>query len=1083
MNRTKPLFLVQTACAALAVALPAAVVAAELPDPEAIRFFESKIRPVLAENCYECHGGKKQKGGLRLDNLGYMLEGGESGAALVPGDAVKSHLFRAVSYQDPDCEMPPDGPLPDHQISDLKRWIEIGAPWPAAEVIAARQPGEFSDEERSWWSFQPLRNTTPPEVAPRPGAVRNEVDRFILEKLHQAGLGQAPEADRRELARRLYYNLHGLPPTPEQLEAWLGDQRPDAYERLVDELLASPRYGMRWGQHWLDLVRYAESDGYREDAYRPDAWPYRDYVIKSFNADKPYDQFVREQLAGDELNPDDPDILVGTAFLRHGIYEWNQADAEMQRDIIVKEMAGLTGELFLGMSVGCAECHDHKFDPILQRDYYRMKAFFEPILWRDDLALATEAEKAAHATAMAAWEAGAATARAAWDAERKEAEASGSQKAMGYFPPAVQGMKAKPPADLTPYEKQVLYLVDRRVAVEVSRSLEKLKPKSAAWAAYAPFETLKPKPLQPAFVATDAGPVSPPTKLKSRKGEAEVKPGFLTILAPGDLTIEPMKERHSTGRRTALANWITDPANPLSTRVIVNRVWQYHFGRGLSGNTSDFGKLGEKPSHPELLDWLTAGFIEHGWRFKWLHRQILLSAAYRQTSMVASTALSNKVDAENKLLWRFRPQRLDAEQARDSLLLLAGELKDKDGGPGEEGLKPVPSIFTRKLRNSPDEFLSRFDAPPGFQSVARRDATNTALQSLLMANGEWPLDRARAMAVRLFNEDSTATPADFAARALARVLGRPALAYEVDGGVRFLKAQQEQIEAGRAATPPADDSEGLADSSQWFLGFAKAGEPTVIFHPGTAHEKLLAHTATVESPSFFVEAMVSLDSVYPDASVRTIVSRWNGDQADRGWSLGVTGGKSRHGAGQLIMQLNGDDFQAALTLEVVVSGLRVPLKKPVYVAAVLSPETLPGRTYGGNIRFLVRDLSDAAAVVQEAQVPHALGAGFVNPERGLVIGGRDGQSAHHWMGGIQRLVMGNGTSLPSSLLPGRTTTAAGTLVEFAGAALAGPDNAFFKWIKPPRLADAAPPAESSKVEALGDLFHVLINSNEFLYLP
>ncbi|MES2467950.1 MAG: PSD1 and planctomycete cytochrome C domain-containing protein [Verrucomicrobiota bacterium] len=1083
MNRNPSSPFLKSVCLALGLAWCGPAMAAGGATPEAIQFFETKIRPLLAENCYQCHGGKKQKGGLRLDNLSYMLEGGKSGPALVPGDTGKSHLFRAVSYTDPDYEMPPDGKLPDHQIADLKRWIELGAPWPAAEVIAARKPGEFTAEERGWWSFQPLMKVTPPETGAGPGVIRNDVDRFVVEKLRHAGLTQAPEADRRELARRLYFNLHGLPPTPAQMEAWLQDQRPDAWERLVDELLDSPRYGMRQGQHWLDLVRYAESDGYREDAYRPDAWPYRDYVIKSFNADKPYDQFVREQLAGDELNPDDPGILIGTAFLRHGIYEWNQADAEMQRDTIVKELPGLTGELFLGLSVGCAECHDHKFDPILQKDYYRFRSFFEPMLWRDDLPLATPDEKAAHATAMAAWDAGAAAARTAWDAERRGAEASGSKKAMEYFPPAVQAMKAKLPADLTPYEKQVLYLVDRRVAVEVSRVLDKLKPKSAAWAAYAPFEALKPQPLQPAFVATDVGTGSPPTKLKSRQGESVVEPGFLTILTPGELKLEPLKDRNSTGRRTALANWITDPANPLATRVIVNRVWQYHFGRGLSGNTSDFGQLGEKPSHPELLDWLTAGFIENGWRFKWLHRQILLSATYRQSSMVPSSPRSNTVDPENKLLWRFRPQRLDAEQTRDTLLLLAGEMMNKAEGPAEEGLKPVPSIFTRKRRNSPDEFLTRFDAPPGFQSVAKRDATNTALQSLLMANGDWPLDRARVMAVNLFNEDSTATLADFTARAVDRVMGRPARADEVAEGVRFLKAQQEQIEAARAATPPADDPEALVDGSQRFPGLAKPGAPTAVFQPGTAHEKLLARTSMVESSSFFVEAMVSLDSVYPDASVRTIVSRWNGDQADRGWSLGVTGGKSRHGAGQLIMQLNGDDFQAALTLEVVVSGLTVPLKKPVYVAAVLSPETLPGRTYGGNIRFLVRDLSDAAAVVQEAQVPHALGAGFVNPERGLVIGGRDGQSAHYWMGGIHRFVMGNGTSLPSSLLPGRTTTAAGTLVEFAGAALTGPDNAFFKWIKPPPLADAAPPAESSKVEALGDLFHVLINSNEFLYLP
>lgn len=1083
MNRNSSSPFLKSVCLVLGLAWCGPAMAAGGAPPEAIHFFETKIRPLLAENCYKCHDSKKQKGGLRLDNLGYMMEGGESGPALVPGDAGKSHLFRAVSYTDPDYEMPPDGKLPDHQIADLKRWIEMGAPWPAAEVIAARKPGEFTAEERGWWSFQPLMNVTPPGAGDGPGVIRNDVDRFVLEKLRHAGLAQAPEADRRELARRLYFNLHGLPPTPAQMEAWLQDQRPDAWEHLVDELLDSPRYGMRQGQHWLDLVRYAESDGYREDAYRPDAWPYRDYVIKSFNADKPYDQFVREQLAGDELNPDDPGTLIGTAFLRHGIYEWNQADAEMQRDTIVKELPGLTGELFLGLSVGCAECHDHKFDPILQKDYYRFRSFFEPMLWRDDLPLATPDEKAVHAKAMAAWEAESATARTVWEIERRSAEEAGIRQALGYFPPTVQAMQAKAPAERTPYEKQVMYLVDRRVAVELGRALDKLKPKSAAWAAYQPFEAGKPRPLQPALVATDAGTVAPPTQLKTRRGESAVAPGFLTILSPGELTLEPLKERDSTGRRTALANWITDPANPLSTRVIVNRVWQYHFGRGLSGNTSDFGKLGEKPSHPELLDWLTAGFIKNSWRFKWLHRQILLSATYRQTSMVPSSVLTHEADPENKLLWRFRPQRMDAGQARDTLLLLSGELEAREGGPSVEGLQPVPSIFTRKRRNTPDEFLARFDAPPGFQSVARRDATNTALQSLLMVNGDWPMDRARAMAARLFNEDSTAAPADHATRAFVRVLGRPPGTAEVAAAAAFLGQQQQDIEKTGAQLPPAEDPEALADGRKWFAGVARPGESALVFQPGSAHEKLAARPAQTEPSGFFIEAIVHLDSLYPDASVRTIASRWNGEQATRGWSFGVTGNKSRFGAGQLVMQLNRDDFQAALTLEVVASGLKVPLKKPVYVAAVLSPETLPGRTYGGQIRFVVRDLTDPAAPGQESQIPHALGSGFVNPERALVIGGRDAQAGHLWSGGILRLAMGNQPGLPASLLPARTSPAAGTILEWATPGPTGmrPDD--FKWIKPAQAIPAAPPAELPRIEALADLFHVLINSNEFLYLP
>jgi hypothetical protein len=1073
MSRQKSCLLVLIAVATCAQGLHA--------DPEAIRFFETKIRPVLAENCYKCHGEKKQKGGLRLDNLGYILVGGELGPSLVAGNPADSHLFKAVGYTDPDFEMPPDGKLPDDQIADIKRWIEMGAPWPAEEVIAARKPGEFTAEERGWWSFQPLKNVMPPDVSTGKAVVRNDVDRFVVAKLHDAGLEQAPEAEARELVRRLYYNLHGLPPNEEQINSYLNDTRPDAWQRLVDELLDSPRYGMRWGQHWLDLVRYAESDGYRADAYRPDAWPYRDYVIRSFNEDKPYNQFVREQLAGDEINPGDPNILIGTAFLRHGIYEWNQADAEQQRDIMVKEFAGLTGEVFLGLSIGCAECHDHKFDPILQRDYYRMKSFFEPMLWRDDIPLAKKEEIQTHAKAMAAWEAESASARTAWEIDKQAKVDDGTRKALAYFPPAVQEMKQKPAGQLTPYEKQVVYLVDRRVKVEVDRAVEGFKPKSSAWSVYKPFEERKPKPLQRAFVATDVGTVAPPTKMKTRRGESVVEPGFLTILAPGDLKIEPLSNIGSTGRRTALADWITDPANPLATRVIVNRVWQYHFGRGLSGIASDFGRLGEAPSHPELLDWLTAGFIEHNWSFKWLHRQILNSATYRQSSLVKATPRANEIDPENRLLWRARPQRLDAEQMRDTLLALSGELKPLTGGPSEDGSKPVPSILVKKQRNAPDEFLSRFDAPPGFQSVAKRDATNTALQSLLMVNGEWPMQRARAMAVEMLDKYPTASREEIASSAVAKVFGRPARDDERASGAGFL-AHDEKIIANSLPKEmtPVESSPALVDGSQMFPGFATAVEPTLSFHPGGDHEKIVVQSSPQEELAFSIEAVVWLDSLYQDTSVRTIASRWNGKQTDAGWSLGITGRKSKLSAGQLVMQLGGRDFQDTLVIEVVESGLKIPVKKPFYIAAVVSSEALPGQAFGGNIRFFTKDLSDPLAVLKETRVAHAIGDGYVNPERALMVGGRDGQQGHLWSGGIHRLTISNGLVSPEAILSAKQSRTPGTVISLDGNSLASTDNSRFEWVTPPRPPVVGNPA---KLEALADLFHILINSNEFLYQP
>ncbi len=1052
------------------------VSAAPEADPEALRFFEMKIRPVLAENCFKCHSEKKQKGGLRLDNLGYMLEGGNEGPALVPGDSAKSHIFQSISYTDPEFEMPPDGKLPDDQIADIKRWIDMGAPWPAKEVIAARKPGEFTAEERGWWSFQPLKKVSPPAIS-----ASSNVDRFVVEKLQAVGLGQAPEAEPRELVRRLYYNLHGLPPTEEQIVSYLNDKRPDAWQRLVDELLDSPRYGMRWGQHWLDLVRYAESDGYRADAYRPNTWPYRDYVIRSFNEDKPYDQFVREQLAGDEINPEDPDTLVGTGFLRLGIYEWNQADAELQRDIMVKEFAGLTGEVFLGLSIGCAECHDHKFDPILQRDYYRMKSFFEPMQWRDDLPLAKKDEIDAHATAMAAWEAESAAARTAWEQEKQATVEEGTRKALAYFPPAVQAMKQKPAGQLTPYEKQVIYLVDRRIKVEVGRAVETFKPKSATWAAYKPFEANMPKPLPRAFAATDVGLSAPPTKMKSRRGDSIVEPGFLTILAPGDLKAEPLAEKNSTGRRTALANWITDPSNPLSTRVIVNRVWQYHFGRGLSGNASDFGKLGEPPSHPELLDWLTAGFIENNWSFKWLHRQILNTSTYRQSSLVKATPRANEVDPQNRLLWRANPQRLDAEQLRDTLLALSGELMDLTGGPSEDGNKPVPSIFVKKQRNSPDELLSRFDAPAGFQSVAKRDATNTALQSLLMVNGEWPMQRARGMAAELLSKNPSASREELAASAIAKILGRPAREEERISGAGFLSDDEKIIaESMPKEAAPVESSPPLVDGTRWFPGLATAGERTLSFQPGSDHEKIAAQVSPVEEQAFSIEAVVWLDSLYQDSSVRTIASRWNGKQTTPGWSLGVTGRSSKFSAGQLVMQLVGRDFQDSLVLEVVESGLQVPVRKPFYIAAVLSSDTLPGQTFGGNIRFYTKDLSDPSAVLKETRIAHAIGDGYVNPDRSLLVGGRDAQVGHVWSGGIHRMVIRNGFITPESILSGPVMRQSGDTISLDGNALAGAESSQFKWIAPQRSSSVG---NTAQLEALADLFHVLINSNEFLYQP
>jgi len=1050
-------------------------------DVEAMKYFEMKVRPVLAENCFECHGAEKQKHDLRLDNLGYILRGGKNGPAIVPGEPEKSQFFHAISYEDKDLQMPPDGKkLSDEQIADLKKWIAIGAPWPESEVIVAKPLGEFSDEDRAWWSFQPVRKISPPALPEGTGRVHTPVDQFVLAKLKESKLTQAPEATRLELVRRAYYDLHGISPTPEQVKAFVEDPRPDAYEHLIDELLESPLYGVRWAQHWLDLARYAESDGYRGDDYRPNAWPYRDYVIRSFNEDKPYDRFVREQLAGDEINPDDPNVLVATGFLRHGIYEWNQRDAEGQRELIVNEMTDVTGELFLGLSFACAKCHDHKFDPILQKDYYRLRSFFEPVQWRDDLVLATPDEKVAHQQKMTEWETASQPVRAAFDGLLEKEYIDARKRATEMFPDEVKAMIAKPDDQRTPYEKQINYLVERQVLVEHKRAYQK-KMQAAGPEALAlkVAEEQKPAPLPVAFVATDVGIEAPPTLLKSRRGAENIKPGFLSLLEPVEPEISPLTEKNSTGRRSALANWITNPENPLSTRVIVNRVWQYHFGKGLSPNSSDFGRLGAAPTHPELLDWLTSEFVKNGWSVKWLHRQIMKSATYRQSKDVASTDLTNQVDPANRLLWRMSPQRMDAEQVRDTILQLSGELKlSQIAGPPEDATKPVRSILTRKRRNSQDEFLARFDAAPGFLSVAQRDSTTTALQSLLMINGEWPLQRARVMAGRLLKE-SKADTNGLVQRAFEMTLARPPSDDELKSAAYFIEQQQELIEKETPPAPPVP-VDPIVDAKAAFANHALVGEKSVTFKPASNFEKLKVKTPQLETSEFTLEAVIYLDATYPDASVRTIASRWNGDPASKGWALGVTGKASKYKPNNLILQLSGEDFQNAVMNEVLPSDLSILDRTPYYVAAVLSNELSEGQTYGGSVTFYVKNLADPAAPLQKKTVQHGLVSGYVNSERSLVIGGRDPGTGHFWNGEIGRVVMSNGRLPEDRLLI--NLSGPGSPSNFDATAKSISDVAIYEWAKP-SVAVTAAAKNSPRLEALGDLFHALINSNEFLYLP
>jgi Protein of unknown function (DUF1549)/Protein of unknown function (DUF1553)/Planctomycete cytochrome C len=786
------------------------------PTPQAQaardRFFEQSVRPLLAENCYSCHGDKKQKGGLRLDSLQAILKGGESGPAVVPAKPDESLLVEAINYE--GVEMPPNGKLAPAKVDILTRWVSLGAHWPdrdraahAPSAAAVTDPprSKLTDADRAFWSLRPVRKPSVPDLPISESDdwadwERNPIDRFVLQGLRKNGLTPAPEADKTTLIRRATFDLTGLPPTLEEVDAFNADDAPDAYERLIDRLLASPRYGQRWARHWLDLVRYAESDGYRQDAIRPNAWRYRDYVVRSFNTDKPYDRFLTEQLAGDELDPDDPELKIATGFLRMGTYEYNQRNVPGQWADILNEITDVTGEVFLGLSIGCARCHDHKFDPILQKDYYRLQAFFTPLLPRDDLTLARSRQWAEYQSRRAAWEKAAADILRQIDELERPYRDKGTASAFAKFPDDIQAILGKPAQARSPLERQIGALAYRQISYEHEQVPALLKGTvKARWQelhkALNRFDAIRPVAPAAVMTVTDVGPVSPPTWIAGDRKPEPIEPGFPSVLDPSPARIEPSPAApQSTGRRLALARWLSRPDNSLSTRVIVNRVWQYHFGRGLVGTASDFGRLGEAPTHPELLDWLATEFVARGWHFKPLHRLILTSAAYRQSSQRSQReiATAGRVDPDNRLLWKRTVQRLDAEELRDAMLAASGELEPAMGGPSGPTTKPRRTIDTRVIRNTRDALLDAFDAPDGTFPTARRNTTTTATQALLLINGDWTLARAQALAARIERLEPASTD-DRGRISLAYRLtcGRQAEPDELEQAAAFLNRQTE----------------------------------------------------------------------------------------------------------------------------------------------------------------------------------------------------------------------------------------------------------------------------------------------------
>jgi hypothetical protein len=712
------------------------------PTAEQTRFFETSIRPLLVEKCFRCHGEKKQWGGLRLDSRGALLRGGESGAAIVPGKPGESLLISAVKETDDDLRMPKNDRLEPRQIAELVRWIEMGAPFPTKAGTAERT------RDPNHWAFQPPARPPVPAVV-NSAWPQSTLDRFILAKLEATGLSPAPRADRRMLIRRVTFDVIGLPPTPEEIDAFLADESPDAFARVVDRLLASPQYGERWGRHWLDVARYADSNGFDENIAHGNAWRYRDYVVDAFNRDKPFDRFVAEQLAGDLLPFDGEaqqhEQLIATGFLSIGPKVLAETDEAKMRMDIIDEQLDTTGRAFLGLTLGCARCHDHKFDPIATADYYALAGIFKSTLTMTKY------------TKVAMWHehplpSAAATAmKAGFDADvaaRKSSIAEFVANADKLVREKLAGMPdAKPPEKL-----ETLY------PAATKAELKKQRDELAAMEKAGPD-------LPAAMGVTEDKVVDIAVHLRGNPLKlGDIVPRRTPPVLRGPPT--PQFTDKQSGRQQ-LAEWLVDPQHPLTARVFVNRVWRWHFGRGLIRSTDNFGLLGEAPSHPELLDWLARRFIDDGWSVKSLHRLILNSGTYQQASTPAHETISR--DPENRLFSRAEVRRLEAEAVRDALLATSGQLETTMGGSLLQ-LKnrayffdhtsidkttydsPRRSLYLPVVRNNVFDVFQLLDFPDPAVSGSNRATTVVVSQALLMLNSDLVMQAATSFADRLLAE-------------------------------------------------------------------------------------------------------------------------------------------------------------------------------------------------------------------------------------------------------------------------------------------------------------------------------------------
>jgi hypothetical protein len=700
--------------------------------------FAERLQPLLARHCAACHSGRGAQSGFSVASRGDLLKGGKRGAAIVPGKSSASLLIQFVRGE-VSPRMPIGGAaLPETVITSMAAAIDS----------MAAAPATVSADHAKWVFAKPAR-TAPPSKS------RNPIDAFVRARLEAKGMKPAATADKRALLRRVYFDLIGLPPSLDETAAFLNDHSENAYEKLIDKLLADRRYGERWARHWLDLVRFAESDGFAIDGERPTAWRYRDYVIRAFNEDKPYDAFVQEQLAGDEIGGrGGGQELVATGYLRMGPWE---ADANFDNQLRLdwlNEMTGTTSQVFLGITVGCARCHDHKYDPIPQKDFYRLQAFFAATRTDERPAPFSEAEGRLHMRAMVR--------KYEDDLEALD----GSLKSMEAALKAKLKPKEKLPEVIADAKNTSLTEEERKAYKAMQERITRMQGEMRRYQplAYAVNEVAPPQILEVAPTYILAGGEL------AAKGE-RVEPGFPRAAAGhADDAKLGMANRYRSGRRKVLAEWIASADNPLTARVMVNRIWQHHFGQGIVRTPSDFGMNGDRPSHPELLDWLANEFVDKKWSIKAMHRLMLTSDTYKQSTRHADWKAYTETDGDNRLLWRANWSRLEAEVLRDSLLSLSGRLNPEAGGPGMffdvsdevakgfQMFKWYPSEEKQQLRRSIYAFQRRslampmlevFDAANMSESCSRRSSTTVAPQALTLLNGAMTATESEHFAARV----------------------------------------------------------------------------------------------------------------------------------------------------------------------------------------------------------------------------------------------------------------------------------------------------------------------------------------------